>query len=104
MNKKETKKKAPFKSLFDRILESLFESVEENTEDLLERLGDFAFIKSTLKKQITYFMLSFAGLLLFLMGAGLMVNDFFPTIKIWMIYLVIGVIVYIIGLIYKSLK
>jgi uncharacterized membrane protein len=107
MKKKEItkrKKMYPFKGLFDRILGSLFESIEDNTEELLEKLGNFAFLKSTLKKQITYFMFSFIGILLFLIGIGLMIYEFFPTIKIWMIYLVLGFILYIIGLIYKNLK
>ena len=106
MKEKEVKKRketAPFKGV-NRLLESLFESVEENAEDLLEKLGDFNFIKSTLKKQITFFMFVFAGLILFLIGLGLMVNEFFPIIKLWMVYLGLGILLYIIGLISRSLK
>ena len=101
---KKTRKTAPFKGLFDRMLGSLFESVEENTEDLLGKLGNFAFLKSTLKKQITFFMFVFAGLILFSAGLGLMVNDFFPTIKLWMDYLALGIFLYLVGLIYRNLK
>jgi len=107
MKKKEIKKMKktyPLKLLFDRIVGSLFESIGDNTEDLLQKLGDFSFLKSTLKKQITYFMFVFLGSLLFLIGIGLMINDFFPMIKIWMIYLGLGVLLYVIGLIYRSLK
>jgi len=98
------KKKTPFKGFFDRILESLFESIEENTEDLLEKLGDIAFIKSTIKKYLTFFMFTIAALILFVAGLGLMINDFFPVIKLWMAYIGLGVILYIIGLINRSLK
>lgn len=101
---KKTRKTYPFKGLFDRILGSLSESIEENTEDLLDNLGDFAFLKSTLRKQVVYFMFSFVGILLFLMGVGLMFNDLFPAIKTWMSYLGLGIIFYIVGLIYKELK
>jgi len=105
MKKKEVKRKmSPIKGLFDKLLGTLFESIGENTEDLLKKLGDLAFLKSTLKKQIIFFMFIFAGLILFLMGIGLMINEFFPIIKLWGIYLGLGILLYIIGLIYRNLK
>lgn len=93
------KKKVHSKGLFDRLLESLFKSVEENTEDLLEKIGDIAFIKSTVKKHITFFMFVFTALVLFVSGLGLMINDLFPIIKLWMAYIGFGILLCIIGLI-----
>lgn len=98
------KNKSGFKGFFDRILESLFESVEENTGDLLEKLGNIKFIQSIFKKYLTFFMFSIAALTLFFAGLGLMINDLFPVIKLWIAYLGLGVLLYITGLIYRSIK
>lgn len=105
VKKKEVrKKKTPFSGFFDRILGSLFESLEENTEDLLGKLGNIRFIKSIFRKYLTFFMFTIAALILFVAGLGLMVNDLFPMIKLWMAYLGLGVLLYVIGLIYRSIK
>ena len=93
------KKKVPFKGFFDKLLDSFLESIGENAEELLEKLGDFAFLKSTIKKYLTFFMFAFAALILFTAGLGMMINDFFPMIKLWIAYLGLGIILFIIGLI-----
>lgn len=97
-------KSSDFKGFFDRILESFFESVEENAEDILENISDWAFVKTTIRKYFVFFIIASASLVVFLQGIGLMINNYFPMVELWMAYLLIGVIVFIIGLIYRRLK
>ena len=104
VKKSSRKTKKPFEGFFDRILASLFESIEENTEDLVDKLGNIAFVKSVFKKYFVIFIISSAALVMLSYGLGMMVNFYFPIIELWMTYIGLGILLFLIGLIYKQLK
>lgn len=101
VKRKRSVSKSP-KGFFDRILESLFESLEENTEDVIEKLGDIAFLKSTLKRHFVFFIFTSASLVIFFYGLGIVINNYLPQIDIGLIYLGLGFILFIIGIISKK--
>ncbi len=98
------KKRIKFADFFDKALESLFDSIGENAEDIIKKIGDINFIRSTMKRYFTFFAFISASLVILSHGFGLMLNDYFPEIKLWMFYLGIGALLLIFGLVYKKIK
>lgn len=102
--KRKSPAKKSYKGIFDRVLESLFTSIEENAEDLLENLGDFVFIKSIFKKYMTFFVISSAAFVIFLLGVALLILDQLNTVKPWIVYIGLGILIYLVGWIYLKSK
>lgn len=101
---KAKEKKGEYKNFFDKLLESFFKSVEENAENVLEKVSDFAFLRTAVKKYMAFVMFSTVALIMILYGLGLLINTYFPTIGLWIIFLSLGIITFIIGWIYLKLK
>ena len=104
MAKTKEKKGRVYTSFFNRILKPLFSSVEENAEDLLEKVTDFAFLKSTFKKYMIFFIFATAAFVMVLYGLGLLINTYLPAIELWMVYILLGAVTYLIGLIYLKTR
>lgn len=104
MLKASKKKEGKYKGFFDRLLESFFESVEENAENVLEKVSDFAFLRTAVKKYMIFVMFSTVAFIIILNGLGLLINTYFPAIELWIIFLSLGIITFIIGWIYLKLK
>ncbi|MDA3836930.1 MAG: hypothetical protein PF542_04875 [Nanoarchaeota archaeon] len=104
MQKAKGKNKKNYKGFFDKLLESFFDSVEENAENILEKVSDFAFLKTAAKRYMVFVMLTTVALLMILCGLGLMINTYFSAISLWATFLSIGIITFIIGWIYLRIK
>lgn len=104
MPKASEKGKRKYKDFFDRLLESFFESIEENVGNILEKVSDFAFLRTTVKKYMVFVMFSTVAFIMILYGLGLLINTYFPAMESWIIFLSLGIITFMIGWIYLKLK
>ena len=99
---KSDKKSRP-KNFFNKILESLFDSIEENAEELLEKIGDFIFIRKLLKRYVAFMIIASASLVIILYGLVLLILNYF-SIEPWIVYLSLGIVSLLISWIYLKSK